>query len=146
MTTLADRVAKAMEFDSFRAEQKAERLAEGWADFSRLPEDEKEVCVGEYLSIATDEKFRTKELVAALVECVSALEKREQQIVVAIECLEKYRTLCISHGVGARETPTYRLGVHAEEALNLMAAINQKFKVGSALTALAAALEKVEGK
>lgn len=56
---------------------------------------------------------------------MTLLEVRENQLGVAIECLEKYRTLVISYGTGKRKSPTFRLGKHAEDALNLMAALNR---------------------
>jgi hypothetical protein len=48
--------------------------------------------------------------------------KLETQMLVAIECLDKYRTLVIEDKNGRM----FRLGKHAEEALNLMGAINNK--------------------
>lgn len=57
---------------------------------------------------------------------MTLLEVREKQVEVAIEYLEKYRTLVVSRGVGKSKSPTYRLGKSAEDALNLMAALNRK--------------------
>lgn len=48
----------------------------------------------------------------------------KNQVEIAIECLDKYRTLVISHG----KSPTYRIGKHAEIALNLMVAVNTKYR------------------
>ncbi len=57
---------------------------------------------------------------------MTLLEVREKQIEIAIDCLEQYRTLVISHGIGKQKSPDYRLGKHAEDALNLMAAMNKR--------------------
>jgi len=49
----------------------------------------------------------------------------KRQLNVAIECLEKYRTLVIDD-TRFKTGGTFRLGKHAEDALNLMAAIRLK--------------------
>jgi len=53
------------------------------------------------------------------------LKKRERQLSIAIECLDKYRTLVIDD-LRYKEGGVFRLGKHAEDALNLMGAINDK--------------------
>lgn len=57
---------------------------------------------------------------------MTLLQVRIKQLEIAIECLEEYRTLVISYGNGKCKTPEYRLGKTAENALNLMAAMNRK--------------------
>lgn len=56
------------------------------------------------------------------------LEKLQaRQLEVAIECLDKYRTLVIDDK-RYKTGGVFRLGKHAEDALNLMAAIRRKSK------------------
>jgi hypothetical protein len=66
-------------------------------------------------------------VIAGYLTCAADREGRvamlEKQLGVAIECLDKYRTLVISKKEG---TMPFRLGVPAEDALNLMAAIRRK--------------------